>query len=97
MRPYDASAVRTTRPPLARPDGFFPFWRDTLAALARVPANPQLGLAVTSPEGARIVPVRFASFGACGIQGFLITLDEPDEPDDTAARRGHHARLQRPV
>ena len=66
-----------TRPPLARPDAFFPFWRDTLAALARAPANPRLGLAVTSSEGARIVPVRFASLGGCNIQGFLITLDDP--------------------
>ena len=78
MGAYDASTVRTTRPTLARPDGFFPFWRDTLAALATVPANPRLGLAVTSPEGARIVPVRFASLGAGDIQGFLITLDDPD-------------------
>lgn len=65
-------AVRATRPPLARPDGFFPFWRDTLAALAGVPANPRPGLGVTSPEGARIVPVRFASLGGCDVQGFLI-------------------------
>lgn len=83
MGAYDPSAVRTTRPPLARPDGFFPFWRDTLSALARVPANPRIGLAVTSAEGARIVPVRFASLGACDIQGFLVTLDDPDA---TAAR-----------
>ena len=27
------------------PDGFFPFWQETLAALSRVPANPRLGLA----------------------------------------------------
>ena len=79
MGAYDASAVRTTRPTLTRPDGFFPFWQETLAALSRVPANPRLGLAVTSPEGARIVPVRFASLGACDIQGFLITLNDPDD------------------
>ncbi len=89
MSAYDASAVRTTRPTLARPDGFFPFWQQTLAALARVPANPRLGLTVTSPEGARIVPVRFASLGNCDIQGFLITLDAPEDgaATDSPARR----------
>ena len=89
MGAYDASAVRTTRPPLARPDGFFPFWQGTLAALARVPANPRLGLTVTSPEGAHIVPVRFASLGNCDIQGFLITLDAPEDgaAADSPARR----------
>ena len=89
MSAYDASAVRTTRPTLIRPDGFFPFWQQTLAALARVPANPRLGLTVTSPEGARIVPVRFASLGNCDIQGFLITLDAPEDgaATDSPARR----------
>ena len=79
MSGYDAPAIRATRPPLARPDGFFPFWRKTLAALATVAPNPRPGLAVTSPEGARITPVRFASLGGCEVQGFLITLDDPDE------------------
>ena len=85
MSGYDASAIRATRPRLNRPDGFFPFWAETLAALAGVPANPRLGLAVTSPEGARIVPVRFASFSGCDVQGFLITLDEPDERRETGS------------
>lgn len=75
MSGHDAPAVRATRPPLTRPDGFFPFWRGTLAALAAVAPNPRPGLAFTSPEGARILPVRFASLGACDIQGFLITPD----------------------
>ena len=79
MSGYDAPAIRATRPPLTRPDGFFPFWRDTLAALGRVPANPRLGLAVTSPEGASITPVRFASLGACDIQGFLVAADDSDD------------------
>lgn len=88
MGGYDASAIRATRPPLTRPDGFFPFWRDTLAALGRIPANPRLGMAVTSPEGARIAPVRFASLGACDIQGFLITLDDSDRaPTGSPVRR----------
>ena len=91
MSGYDAPAIRATRPPLTRPDGFFPFWRDTLASLATVPPNPRVGLAITSPEGARVVPVRFASLGACDIQGFLITLDE----DNRAAATG--SPLRRPL
>jgi cephalosporin-C deacetylase-like acetyl esterase len=79
MSGYDAPAVRATRPPLTRPDGFFPFWRTTLAALATVAPNPRLGLAFTSPEGARITPVRFASLDARDVQGFLITLDDPED------------------
>ena len=101
MSGFDAPAIRTTRPPLTRPDGFFPFWRNTLDALATVAPNPRLGLAVTSPEGARITPVRFASLGACDVQGFLITLDAPDDraATDSPARDRcrHHARLQRAV
>ncbi len=81
MSGYDAPAVRATRPPLTRPDGFFPFWRSTLDALAAVAPNPRPGLAFTSPEGARVVPVRFASLGARDVQGFLITPD----PDGGAA------------
>ena len=57
---------------------------------------------MTSPEGARIVPVRFASLGACDIQGFLITLDDAD--DGTAAADGDpppaaggRARRRRPL
>ena len=91
MSGYDAPAIRATRPPLTRPDGFFPFWRETLASLATVPPNPRPGLAVTSPEGARVVPVRFASLGACDIQGFLITLDEDNR---AAATR---SPLRRPL
>ena len=91
MSGYDAPAIRATRPPLTRPDGFFPFWRETLASLATVPPNPRPGLAVTSPEGARVVPVRFASLGACDIQGFLIALDE----DNRAAATG--PPLRRPL
>ena len=87
MSGYDASAIRATRPRLTRPDGFFPFWAETLAALAGVPANPRPGLAVTSPEGARIVPVRFTSFGGCEVQGFLIALYEPDERRQTGSPR----------
>ena len=88
MSGYDAPAIRATRPPLTRPDGFFPFWRDTLASLATVPPNPRPGLAVTSPEGARIVPVRFASLNGCDMQGFLIKLDE----DEGAAATGSAVR-----
>ena len=91
MSGYDAPAIRATRPPLTRPDGFFPFWRETLASLATVPPNPRPGLAVTSPEGARVVPVRFASLGACDIQGFLIALDEDNR---AAATR---SPLRRPL
>ena len=79
MRRYDASTIRATRPPLTRPDGFFPFWRNTLAALATVAPHPRLGLAFTSPEGARVTPVRFASLDARDVQGFLITLDDPGD------------------
>ena len=64
--------VRATRPPLTRPRDFFPFWSDTLEALARTPPDPRLGVAVTSPEGARITPVRFRSLGGRAVQGFLI-------------------------
>ena len=69
-------SVRATRPPLTRPRDFFPFWSDTLATLAGTPPDPRLGIAVTSPEGARITPVRFRSLGGRGIQGFLITPDD---------------------
>ena len=82
MRAHDASAIRATRPKLNRPDGFFPFWRDTLDALARVPPAPKLGLAVRTPEGGLIVPVRFSSLGGCDIQGFLITRDPGFLPSD---------------
>ena len=79
MSGHEAPAFRATRPSLTRPDGFFPFWRNTLAALSAVAPNLRLGLAVTSPEGARITPVRFASLGACDVQGFLIALDHSDD------------------
>ena len=89
MSGHDAPAFRATRPPLTRPDGFFPFWRNALAALAAVAPNLRLGLAVTSPEGARITPVRFTSLGACDVQGFLIAHDHSDDcaaTDRTAPR-----------
>ena len=81
----DSTTVRATRPPLTRPDDFFAFWSETLDALARTPANPRFGIPVTSPEGARVLPVRFASLGGCDIQGFLVT-------PDAAARDGAPAR-----
>ena len=95
-------AVRATRPPLARPDGFFPFWRETLAALAGVPADPRPGLGVTSPEGARIVPVRFASLGGCDVQGFLITrggaaAEPPAGRPPAATAHGGRGRSEPPA
>ncbi len=78
--------MRATRPPLTRPHDFFPFWSNTLEALARTLPEPRLGVAVTSPEGARITPVRFRSLDGHAIQGFLITPGErqrdarPDAP-----------------
>lgn len=80
-------AVRATRPPLTRPRDFFPFWSDTLDALARTPPEPRLGIAVTSPEGARITPVRFRSLGGRDVQGFLITPGEDRSGAASAARR----------
>ena len=65
--------MRETRPPITRPRDFRRFWRETLKELARTPPNPRLGVAVTSPEGARIAPVKFASLSDCDIQGFLLT------------------------
>ena len=73
MRQSDSTTLRATRPPLTRPADFFAFWSETLDALARTPANPRFGIAVTSPEGARVLPVRFAPLGGCDIQGFLVT------------------------
>ena len=86
MDVVDSSSVRAARPPLTRPRNFFPFWSDTLAALARTPPDPRLGIAVTSPEGARITPVRFRSLGGRDIQGFLITPGDR-QPDAPAASR----------
>lgn len=71
--PQSPRTVRATRPPLTRPPDFFPFWSDTLAALARTAPDPRLGVAVTSPEGARVTPVRFRSLAGRDVQGFLIT------------------------
>ena len=42
---------------------------------------------MTSPEGARVLPVRFASFDGCDIQGFLITLDDLDRAGPPPTRR----------
>lgn len=90
MGPHDFTTVRATRPPITRRNDFFDFWSATLAELDRTPPNPRLGVSVTSPEGARIVPVRFASLGSADIQGFLITLDDTDgervEADASVAR-----------
>ena len=65
MRQSDSTTVRATRPAITRPDDFFAFWSETLDALARTPANPRFGIPVTSPEGARVLPVRFASLDGC--------------------------------
>ena len=85
--PQTPRAVRATRPPLTRPRDFFPFWSDTLEVLARTPSDPRLGVAVTSPEGARITPVRFRSLHGRSIQGFLITPAEGQPGAVPAARR----------
>ena len=68
-----ADTVRETRPPITRRGDFRRFWRETLEELARTDPEPRIGVAVTSAEGARIVPVKFASLGGCDIQGFLLT------------------------
>ena len=75
------------RPPLTRPRDFFPFWSDTVAALARTPPEPRLGVAVTSPEGARVTPVRFRSLGGRRVQGFLITPGDREPGAVPASRR----------
>ncbi|MCY3844109.1 MAG: acetylxylan esterase [Acidobacteria bacterium] len=85
--PPTPRAVQATRPPLTRPRDFFPFWSDTLEVLARTPPDPRLGVAVTSPEGARITPVRFRSLHGRSIQGFLITPAENRPGAVPAARR----------
>ena len=87
MDVVDSTAVRNTRPPLTRPPNFFPFWSDTLEALERTPPDPRLGIAVTSPEGARITPVRFQSLGGHDIQGFLITAGDRQPGAIPASRR----------
>ena len=79
--------VRATRPPLTRPGDFFAFWAATLEALARTPPNPRFGIAVTSPEGARVLPVRFTSLGGCDVQGFLVTPDAARGDGAPAGRR----------
>ncbi len=43
--------------------------------LGRTAPNPRLGVAVTSAEGARMLPVKFSSLGQCDIQGFLLTRE----------------------
>ena len=67
--------VQATRPPLSRPDDFFEFWAETRALLVRTPPNPRLGMAVTTSDGNRITPIRFASLGGCDIQGFFIASE----------------------
>lgn len=65
-------SVRATRPPMTRRSDFGRFWQETLEELARTAPDPRIGVAVTSAEGARIIPVKFASLGGCDIQGFLL-------------------------
>ena len=72
MPGYDSTTVRGTRPPLTRPNDFDAFWAATLERLARTPANPRLGMAVTTTDGNRITPIRFASLDGADIQGFFI-------------------------
>ncbi len=55
--------------------------------MARTPANPRFGIPVTSPEGARVLPVRFASLDGCDIQGFLVTPDTTRHGGPAAGRR----------
>ncbi len=94
---YDSTTLRATRPPLTRRPDFFPFWAETIAALDRIPANPRLGLAVTTAEGAHLAPVRFTSFGGCDVQGFLATLDDPAaEPAGSPGRGGSAAGTRSP-
>ena len=64
--------MRETRPPLTRPADFAAFWVAARDELAQTPANPRLGLAVTTTDGNRITPIRFASLGGANIQGFFI-------------------------
>ena len=85
--PQTPRAVRATRPPLTRPRDFFPFWSDTLEVLARTPPDPHLSVAVTSPEGARVTPVRFRSLGGRRVQGFLITPGDREPGAVPASRR----------
>ena len=75
MGNHDSTPVQATRPPLTRPDDFFAFWAATRDLLARTPANPRLGLAVTTSDGNRITPIRFASLGGGDIQGFCIASE----------------------
>ncbi len=85
-----ADSVRDTRPPITRRGDFRQFWRETLEELARTDPDPRIGVAVTSAEGARIIPVKFASLGGCDIQGFLLTVAPvtaaavPDAPNPGA-------------
>ena len=79
MRGYDSTTVRQSRPTPTRPDDFPGFWDATLEQLARTAANPRLGLAVTTGDGNRITPIRFASLGGADIQGFFIAPDGSSE------------------
>lgn len=78
MGDYDSTPIRATRPPLDRPDDFFAFWAETRESLARTPANPRLGMAVTTSDGNRITPIRFASLDGGNIQGFFIAREATD-------------------
>ncbi|MXY26170.1 MAG: hypothetical protein F4Y45_16835 [Acidobacteria bacterium] len=75
-----ATAARETRPPITRRGDFRRFWRETREELASVAPDPRLGVAVTSAEGARITPVKFASLDNCDIQGFLLTCEANRAP-----------------
>ena len=75
MGNYDSTTVQATRPPLTRPADFFAFWAETHDLLARTPPDPRLGMAVTTSDGNRITPIRFASLGGGDIQGFFIASE----------------------
>ena len=75
MGNYDSTTVQVTRPALSRPHDFFEFWAETRALLVRTPPNPRLGMAVTTSDGNRITPIRFASLGGGDIQGFFIASE----------------------
>ena len=83
-----ATVARETRPPITRRGDFRRFWRETLEELASVAPNPRLGVAVTSAEGARITPLKFASLNNCDIQGFLLTCEADPAPVTGAPASG---------
>jgi len=70
--------ARDARPVVARPDDFDAFWSSTLASLRDVPIDYRVGTVTRAPEGVRLEPVRYRSFGNVEIQGFYL------RPDPTA-------------